>query len=149
MSAEAPTPSAPALSMSDFFTRQRANAGIELPLDLPDGTPSGHTIRIRGVDSDQFRAAKADSSRRLMELVLQREKTSPDAVDFVGEQLRMIAALVIGWSFAEPCTPENVLKLLQEAPHLADEIDRIASKRSLFFANGSPNSTPSPKQNSS
>jgi hypothetical protein len=39
---------------------------------------------------------------------------------------------VVGWSYDEPVTPENVQELLANAPSLADAIDRAASKRADF-----------------
>jgi hypothetical protein len=45
------------LNMDAFYTRQKANEGIQLPLFLPDGTKTDHWIRIRGIDSDAFRIA--------------------------------------------------------------------------------------------
>ena len=51
------------LGMEAFFTRERANEGVEVPLYTPDGTKSQHWIRIRGVDSDAFREAEANSKR--------------------------------------------------------------------------------------
>ena len=47
------------LGMSAFFTRDRANEGIELPLYLPNGRKSEHWLRVLGVDSDAFRLAEA------------------------------------------------------------------------------------------
>lgn len=142
--------------MEAFFTRQRANEGIELPLDLPDGTPTAHRIRIRGIDSDAFRTAHADSKRRMMEILMnQGDKATPDAAALETERLQLLATLVVSWTFKDsagnpvPCTPQSVLSLLREAPQLAEQIDRIASKRSLFFVKGSPSSTPSLPQSSS
>ena len=137
-----------AVQMEEFFTRQRANEGIEFPLDLPDGTPTAHRIRIRGVDSDAFRSAQADSNRRLAELAFKKDKAALDAIDTENERVRLLASLVVSWTFSQPCTPDNVVRLLQEAPQLATQIDRIASKRALFFVKGSPNSTPSLPQSS-
>ena len=48
-----------------------------------------------------------------------------------------MAALVIGWSFDEECTRENVKQLLKEAPYIADLIDRKAADAQLFFGKGS------------
>ena len=45
-------------SMDAFFTRGKANEGVQLPLYLPDGSKSEHWVRILGVDSDIFRAAE-------------------------------------------------------------------------------------------
>lgn len=141
-----PTEPPAAVQMAAFFTRQRANEGIELPLDLPDGTPTAHRIRIRGVDSDAFRAAHADSKRRLVELAFNKERATAESIDHEAERLRLLASLVVSWTFAEACDTDSVVALLREAPQLAEQIDRIASRRSLFFVNGSPNSTPTPKR---
>lgn len=140
--------SAASNTMAAFFTRQRANEGIELPLSFPDGTPSPHWIKIRGVDSDAFKAADAQAKRRMFELATETDKAKIEA--FLAEvKLNSITALVISWSFPEACTPENVRNFLKEAPQISDQIDRLATKRGLFFKNGSTNSTPSPAPSSS
>lgn len=133
--------------MAAFFTRQKANEGIELPLAFPDGTPSPHLIRIRGVDSDAFKTADAAAKRRMFELASDPDKSKVEAF-LVEARLDTISALVVSWTFDEPCTPENIRKLLKEAPQLADQIDRLATKRSLFFKKDSASSTPSPVQSS-
>lgn len=148
----APTPataSPAAVTMEAFFTRERANVGIEFPLDLPDGTPTSHKIRIRGVDSDAFKMAKADSARRLLELAASKDQKALDAVAHEEERCRLLAALVVSWSFGTPCTPDNVAKFLREAPQLAEQIDRVSGRRALFFAKDSASSTPSPLPSSS
>ena len=53
----------------------------------------------------------------------------------------LTAALVGDWSFEEECTPENVQKLLREAPQLRDMIDRYASNDARFFTKPSSDST--------
>jgi len=129
--------------MAAFFTRERANEGIELPLAFPDGTPSPHWIRVRGMDSDAFKAADAQAKRRMFEIAGEPDKTKIEA--FLAEaKVNSISSLVISWSFPEAPTAEAVKAFLKEAPQIADQIDRIASKRSLFFKNGSPNSSPTP-----
>ena len=139
----------PAQTMQHFFTRQKANEGVKLPLDLPDGTPTAHFITVRGVDSDDFRRANTESKRKLVELALDRERATLDPKEHEQQRLNVLASLVAGWSFDQPCTFENIITLLREAPNLADQIDRIAAKRHLFFLNGSTNSSPSLPQNSS
>lgn len=133
--------------MEEFFTRQQANDGIEFPLSRPDGTPTDHRIRIRSVDSDAFRAAEADSGRRLLEISLEKDKAKANS-EFLEEKLKLRAALVVSWTFDRPCTPESVREFLREAPQIADQIDRLANQRSRFFKRGSDNSTPSPAPSS-
>jgi hypothetical protein len=54
------------LDMGAFYTRQKANEGIQLPLFLPDGTKTDHWIRIRGIDSDAFRIANDTEHRNAL-----------------------------------------------------------------------------------
>lgn len=135
------------LGMEAFFTRERANKGIEIPLYLPDGTKTEHWLRIRGVDSDHFRLAEAESKRDAMRVAmiedpLERAKAIADA------KLNLIAALVISWSFEKECTLENVKEFFRQAPQIADAVDQVASKRALFFAKRSSNSLSTPKPSS-
>lgn len=134
-------------SMEAFFTREKANEGIEVPLYLPNGEKSNQWIRIRGVDSDHFRLAEADSRRQAMNIAtiddtLERAKAISDA------KLALIAELVISWSFEQECTLENVKDFFRQAPQIADAVDQVASKRALFFGRGSSNSQSSLSQSS-
>lgn len=124
--------------MESFFTREKANSGVEVPLYRPDGTKSEHSIRIRGVDSDVFRAAEAEARRKGMDIAMvsdqeERAKAIQEA------KLRLVASLVISWSFEKECTLDNVMEFFRNAPQIADAVDQVASKRSLFFAKGSSN----------
>ncbi len=135
------------LSMEAFFTRERANEGIEIPLYLPDGTKTEHWLRIRGVDSDHFRLAEAESKRDAMHVAMiedpiERAKAIADA------KLNLIAALVISWSFEKECTLENIKEFFRQAPQIADAVDQVASKRALFFAKRSSSSLSTPKPSS-
>lgn len=129
--------------LSDFFTREKANDGIEVPLYLPDGSESEHKLTIRGVDSDAFRQAETDAKRRAMQDAADGKE--PDEND---GRLNLLVPLVASWTFDEPCTAANVRQLLKEAPQIADAIDRIAVRRSLFFAARPSNSKPSPSPKS-
>lgn len=133
--------------MDAFFTREKANSGVQVPLYLPDGTKSEHYLTIRGVDSDVFRQAEADARRAAMDLAqitdtLEKTKAIQEA------KLRLIASLVISWTFEEECAEEAVVNFLREAPQIADAVDQIASKRSLFFGQGLSSSGRSPKPSS-
>lgn len=135
------------INMEAFFTREKANEGVEVPLYLPSGEKSDHWIRIRGVDSDHFRLAEADSRRQAMNIAtiddtLERAKAVADA------KLALIAELVISWSFEKECTLENVKEFFRQAPQIADAVDQVASKRALFFGRGSSNSQSSLSQSS-
>jgi len=130
---------------SQFFTRQVANEGVDLPLHRPDGSLTDHKIRIRGIDSDAFRKARSDANRRIVDLAAMKDEGERDAA-ITTEKLNLVAALVVSWTFKNedgtdyPCTPENVKAFLSEAPQIADSIDELASRRSLFFKNGGKHS---------
>lgn len=135
-------------SQTDFFTRQRANEGIKLPLSTPDGQETEHWLQIRGVDSDAYKLANADSKRRIFALATETAK--PDLSKVQEHEINvLLSVLVIAWSFDEPCTPENVQAFLKEAPQIAEQIDRISMRRALFFAESLKPSTPSPAPTSS
>lgn len=134
--------------MEEFFTRERANDGIEVPLYLPSGEKSEHWIRIRGVDSDHFREAEAESRRKAVK-VAAIEDPAEQRRAIAKAKIELIAHLVISWSFGEECEYEAVVGFLKQAPQIADAIDRVASHRALFFAKGSSSSQPSPNTNSS
>lgn len=134
--------------MEAFFTRERANEGIEVPLYTPDGAKTEHWLRIRGVDSDIFREAEANSKRSAFHVAsIEDEAERTKAIQEA--KLDLIAALVISWSFDEECTTDNVKTFFRQAPQIADAVDQVASKRSLFFGKGSSGSQDSLKANSS
>lgn len=130
-----------------FFTRGQANEGVQLPLYTPDGRKSDHWVRILGVDSDVFRAAETESRRDAFR-VAQIEDLSARNEEISRSKRRLVAALVVSWSFPEPCDVDSVEEFFKEAPQIMDAIDIAASKRSLFFASRSNSSPPSPSTSS-
>jgi hypothetical protein len=134
--------------MEKFFTRKIANDGIKVPLSLPSGEETEHYFIVRGVDSDAFR--NADARARRMALVISEIEDKQEKEKMIQEShLDIIVSLIAGWSFEEECTPDNVRKLLIEAPQLADAVDKIAAKRSLFFGERSRHLRNTQKSNSS
>lgn len=134
--------------MKEFYTRQKANEGVKLPLFHPDGTPSEHWFLVRGIDSDQFRRAEASAKRKAVELA-QIEDADERAEQVRETELKCIAALVASWSFEEECTTENVVNFLREAPQIADAVNRYAARRADFFGKKSSNSATGRKRKSS
>lgn len=130
-----------------FFTRGQANEGIQLPLYTPDGRKSEHWVRIIGVDSDRFREAETESRREAFQ-VAQIEDVSARAQAVADSKRRLIAVLVVAWSFETPCTVDTVADFFKEAPQIMDAIDVAASKRALFFGSRSNSSQPLPSTSS-
>lgn len=123
--------------IEQFFTREKAEAGKELPLEFPDGSVSEYSIFIRGVDSDHFKQAERESVRRAVNLTEQRKNgtLSDEEAEkaYEEEKLKLVASLVIRWTLPEEFTEENVIQLLREAPQIADMINRTAADRKSFF----------------
>ena len=132
---------------SSFFTRPRANEGIEVPLSLPDGTPTEHKLRILGVDSDVFRTEEAASRQRMLEAASSKEGIAK--FDHQAERVRLVSYLVGSWSFEQPCTPENVQAFLRDAPQIMEAIDKVAANRRAFFKVSSSSSSDTPSASSS
>lgn len=133
--------------MEAFFTRPRANEGIQLPLVTPDGRDSEHWVRVLGVDSDAFRRKDRDVRRRMLEATELKDAAERDAL-MQDLKLELVASLVVGWSFPEECTPEAVAEFMRQAPQVADAVDKIATRRSLFFASAPGSSAPTPSTSS-
>lgn len=136
-----------ASGMGEFFTRNKANEGLQLPLYRPDGSKSEHWVRVLGIDSDAFRRADAEARRDAFRIA-QIEDLTERSQAIADSKRRLVAALVVDWSFDRPCNVETVAEFFREAPQIMDAIDMASSKRALFFANRSSGSQPSPSTSS-
>lgn len=130
---------------TDFFTREQANEGVKIPLTNPC-TGKDEWVKIRGADSDIFRAAEIDSLRQALEIaeLPKKEQAKKNAA----ARLELLSILVIDWSFDEPCNHEEILKVLKNAPLLAGIVNTQAAKRSLFIQKKSKTSKATQSQNS-
>jgi len=141
--------------MKEFFTKQVANEGIKLPLIRPsDGSETAHWLQIRGIDSDAYHRATRRYKSELPDIAATIASIDDEAkrLDFTDsarseQEVKLMASLVAGWSFDEPCTEENVIEFLTQAPQVSDAIDKIAGKRSRFFTNNSASLKSSPEAN--
>lgn len=124
---------------SDFFTRSKANEGEKLPLSLPDGTLTDEWLLIRGVDSDEFRDALDEHRRAILANAAIKDETERAEQNRLAG-LKLHCALVVDWSFDAEFTQEAIEEFLQEAPHLAVEVDNFASNRKRFFRKSSTSS---------
>lgn len=140
------TSTPPPVGMDSFFTRESANQGIKLPLYTPDGTKTDHWVRILGIDSDVYRSVEHEERRKALTL---RGKPSEEITQAMNESSdRILSSLVVEWSFDEPCTEENKLRFLREAPQIAEQINKFSGDRRLFFVNASSSLPTSPKPTS-
>lgn len=140
-----------AVSMAAFNVADLSNEGVKMPLFLPDGTETTQYLLVGGGDSKAFKAAQARANRDLLRLAQAKqvnkkkrqeanegEDVAQDAREREAIIQRQVAALVVGWSFPEECTPENVLNFLQSAPQIQQQVDEFAGDRANFFAKPSP-----------
>lgn len=121
--------------MQEFFTKRAAEEGLKIPLFKPDGSPSEHWLLILGIDSDTFKKAEFESKQQLVTISKLDGEERFTAMRML--ERKCVASLIIGWSFDQPCTPENVLAFLIEAPQIESMVNKLAAQRSLFFKKGS------------
>ena len=124
------------MGMESFYTRDKANEGRKLPLRTPDGKPTDEWIVVRHVWSDAFQKAEDAAVREAREIVMgMGDKPDPEAVADVqrASRVKLLAALVAGWSFDAECTPDAAAAFLEQAPQIADAIDKFAGDSKAFF----------------
>lgn len=127
-------------SLEQYFTKDQASVPTKMSLVLPNGMPTEDYLLVVGSESKEFRHAKLTQERNAV--VLGAITDSEKMFDGVEEmKASMLAACVKDWSFDVPCTPDNVLKFLLNAPYITDALDRFISARSNFFKLASVPST--------
>jgi len=129
--------------MEQFYTRDKANEGVTLPLSLPNGDMTEESLTILGIDSDDFKRANTEEQRKISTTLEIAAKIDDDEerLAFVTKReadskLIILAALIKAWSFEEECTEENKINFLRNAPQIADAINSYAADRKRFFGNG-------------
>lgn len=139
--------------MDEFFTRDKANEGVVLPLFRPDdGTKTEHWLKILGVDSDAYFKAETAMRRAMpgIEAEAKSLKGNEEQLTFIAEkqaewQRKVLAAVIVDWSFdkegvpekdRKECTEENKVEFLTKAPQIAKAVDTFVSDRRLFFRLG-------------
>jgi hypothetical protein len=131
------TPTQPTASMESFFTRSAGNEGTRMPLYHPVTSEiTDHWIHVLSVDSDAYHRANSIALRASATInTMKGAKKRAAAIE--EQSLNIITALVAGWSFDKPCTPDNVKVFLREAPQIRNAINRVAADRSLFTKSSS------------
>ena len=130
------------VSMEEFFTKDAANEGVEIPLYLPTGDKSEHTITIYGVDSDEFYRALQIEKRKLSGIEIAANKLEgEDRLEYINDKQRESEYTVLGylikdWTFEMECTMENKIRFVKNAPQIGEQINRISGDRKLFLALG-------------
>jgi hypothetical protein len=129
-------------SMEEFFTKEAANEGIVIPLHLPTGGKSEHTITIYGVDSDEFYRALQIEKRKLSGIeIAANNLEGEDRLEYINDKQRESEYAVLGhlikdWTFEMECTMENKIHFVKNAPQIGEQINNISGDRKLFLALG-------------
>ena len=122
------------MSLDKFFTRDISNKGIELPLPLPNGMPSGDHLVILGKWSDKFRTEEAEMKREAVQAASKYQDDKVKRAKAMREiEIKFVSSLVTGWSFDVAFNQNNVQKFLFNAPQIMELIDRAVVNDSLFF----------------
>jgi len=130
MTKHAETQSKPKFGLSDFHSREKANAGRKMFLLLPDGTQTEEYLLVVNADSDVM--AKAHAQFR-DDAVANKQKGIPDP-DFIEKAThKLVASAVIGWSLDEPFDRSKIEEFLRESPQNYEGVDRLIYDRKHFF----------------
>ena len=119
--------------MAKYQIRSRANTPSRVfLLDPETNEKTEDWLDIVSSLSDAFRLAKDAAMQEAGAMSAERDDAKrKDAIDQVKRQMQ--AALVAGWSFDKPCTPEAVAAFLLEAPQVAMMVVSVADDNARFF----------------
>lgn len=125
-------------ALSDFFTLSALEKGKKLPLTLPDGTETEYHLMVLGADAPAARKALLEASRILRDEG--KEGLSVEAETEIAQRanLHYRSALAFDWSLPVPYSKEAIAELLLNNPGLANDVERLASDRTRFFAKDLP-----------
>lgn len=129
-------------SINNLFILKTAEEGKPMEVTSPNGIKLNETITVLGSDSEAFRTAMAIARREEIDAIGELDsKIKPELLAHKQSEIRnkLISSLVVGWTFDEPCTKENVISLFKNAPYVLEQVDSFASKRINFFTNPSTN----------
>lgn len=124
------------MKLSDFYFADRHAEGTRMAIKLPSGEDSGEWLQVIGPDCDaaiQAGRAYTAAVRKVDDDLLPLEKECEavknyakynDQRGYLVEDLnrQLAEKLVIGWSFTDPFTPENLANLLKQYRGLSEAI---------------------------
>ncbi len=109
--------------MEQFFTASLHDTPQKLTLADPYGEPTDHYIMVIGNHSQKVRETNND---------LRYKVAMSEGITVEDAKAELIASMIESWSFDEEPTLENKLKLLKEAPQIADAVDFFGSNHGNF-----------------
>jgi hypothetical protein len=133
-------------------TRAKSEAGVDMVLRYPPGPNGGApikdsagmpvTIKLKGVNSDAFRAAKREMEQRAVER--RARSITPNEAELDIDTQDYLCSITIGWSDnltlggeAFPPTPENIRKLWadQRWSWVSKQVESFVLAEGNFLAN--------------
>lgn len=143
--------------LEGFATNKLSEEGIKIPLMDVDGNPTKHWIVIKGTDSKAFKKAQSVFRKNVLEAQELAEVTDGYDFSLISEKETnvLLASLVVDWSFKNDdgtpyeCNTKNIVEVLEQAPVLADEIDKVSSRRRNFIKRSLRKSKNGQRKNSS
>lgn len=102
-------------SIKDLYTKEQSEQAEKLYI-------GDEWIEILGFDAESVRKAKTEADRGVIS-----GKMTPDEA-----LAHMMAAIIIGWSFPEECTAEEIKELCKNSPSLIEAIDRKSGEKANF-----------------
>lgn len=115
-----------------FYTKALQDEGVKLPLFTPHGAETEHFIVVLGTDSETFKKGVFVVNRKFQEA---DPKTDVEKLNMREDKNRALIALLIkDWSLGDnfPCTNENKIEFLKNAPQIQAEIDRFSNRKANF-----------------
>lgn len=123
----------PIISAESFFTKELSEEGVKVPLALPDGSRTDHWMVLLSTDSDAFKRGCVAVNQRFLKDAGKEQSAAEKLADKEKRNMLYLSLLIKEWSFDEPCTEANKVRVLSNAPALADMVDRFANQRANFF----------------
>lgn len=108
--------------LEEFYTRRLSDEGVKFPLEAPDGTQSDEWLVVVGIESARYEKAYVDTM-----------KATVAGADSTEQSNILLASLVTDWSFKEPCTLDNVVVFLMNAPYIKNNLDKFVVERVNFL----------------
>lgn len=123
--------SKPAFNKKALFCRAEANTARKLELTLPTGELCGEHLLVVNQDADVFAKGRKVYREKMVAQMGARKELSFAEIEILENEL--LAAAVVGWSLDEAFTPEAVVELLTEAPHIREDLNSMVYNRQRFF----------------
>lgn len=135
------------MKLSDFYFADRHASGVDMPILLPNGEPSGETLRVMGPDCDAsiqagraYTAAIRQMDEGLAPLAKECEELDNwaklnDQRGYLVENLnkQLAIELVTGWSMDDEFNKEALAELFRQYRGLSEEVLKFhASSRAIL-----------------